>query len=117
MTNFIIKNWKTLTLIILGLIFIYLLIRVFTPLKEMSELNKYKLEQIDKKVDELKTIQKSLNDSIQLYRTKIDKIDDKISKIKVEKKEINNYYIQKNEEIKKADKTQVDSLLRQRYNF
>jgi predicted nucleic acid-binding Zn-ribbon protein len=83
----------------------------------MSELNKYKLEQIDKDINEVKILQKKLNDSIQVYQNKINKIDDKISQIKIEKKEINNFYIQKKEEIKNADKKQIDSLLRSRYNF
>jgi peptidoglycan hydrolase CwlO-like protein len=117
MKEFLIKNWKNITLGILGVIFIYLLVRVFTPTPDMSELNKYKLEQIDKHINEMKTLQKSLSDSIQVYQNKIDEIDDKISHIKVEKKEVNNFYTQKREEIKNADKKQIDSLLRSRYNF
>jgi septal ring factor EnvC (AmiA/AmiB activator) len=117
MKEFLIKNWKNIILGILGIIFIYLLVRVFTPTPDMSELNKYKLEQIDKHINEMKTIQKSLSDSIQVYQNKIDEIDDKISHIKVEKKEVNNFYTQKREEIKNADKKQIDSLLRSRYNF
>jgi peptidoglycan hydrolase CwlO-like protein len=117
MKEFLIKNWKTITLTILGGIFVYLLVRVFTPTPDMSELNKYKLEQIDKHINEMKTLQKSLSDSIQVYQHKIDEIDDKISNIKVEKKEVNNFYTQKREEIKNADKKQIDSLLRSRYNF
>mgnify|MGYP000155907036 CR=1 FL=1 len=117
MKEFLTYNWKTITLTILGVIFVYLLVRVFTPVKDMSELNKYKLEQIDKHINEMKTLQKSLSDSIQVYQNKIDEIDDKISHIKVEKKEVNNFYTQKREEIKNADKKQIDSLLRGRYNF
>ena len=117
MKEFLIKNWKNITLTILGVIFVYLLVRVFTPTPDMSELNKYKLEQIDKHINEMKTLQKSLSDSIQVYQNKIDEIDDKISHIKIEKKEVNNFYTQKREEIKNADKKQIDSLLRSRYNF
>ena len=117
MKEFFIKNWTTITLSILGVIFVYLLVRVFTPTPDMSELNKYKLEQLDKNIIEMKTLQKSLSDSIQVYQHKIDEIDNKISHIKVEKKEVNNFYTQKREEIKNADKKQIDSLLRSRYNF
>ena len=117
MKEFLIKNWKTIILGLLGIIFIYLLVRVFTPTPDMSELNKYKLEQIDKHINEMKQLQKNLSDSIQVYQHKIDEIDDKISHIKVEKKEVNNFYTQKREEIKNADKKQIDSLLRSRYNF
>jgi septal ring factor EnvC (AmiA/AmiB activator) len=117
MRDFILKNWKNIILGILGVIFVYLLVRVFTPATDMSELNQYKLEQIDKRINEMKNLQKSLSDSIQSYQTKIVEIDNKISKIKIEKSEVNNYYTQKKEEIKNADKKQIDSLLRSRYNF
>ena len=117
MKEFFIKNWTTITLSILGVIFVYLLVRVFTPTPDMSELNKYKLEEIDKHINEVKTLQKNLSDSIKVYQNKIDDIDNKISNIKVEKKEVNNYYTQKKEDIKNADKRQIDSLLRSRYNF
>jgi peptidoglycan hydrolase CwlO-like protein len=117
MKEFFIKNWKTITLSILGVIFVYLLVRVFTPTPDISELNKYKLEQIDKNINEVKNLQKNLNDSIRVYQHKIYEIDNKISNIKIEKKEVNNYYTQKKEDIKNADKRQIDSLLRSRYNF
>ena len=117
MKDFLTYNWKTITLTILGVIFVYLLIRVFTPVKDMSELNKYKLEQIDNRTEEIKKLQKDLRDSINLYQRKVTEIDGKISKIKIERTEINNYYTIKEQEIKNADKKQIDSLLRSRYNF
>jgi uncharacterized membrane protein YgaE (UPF0421/DUF939 family) len=117
MKQFLTYNWKTITLTILGVIFVYLLIRVFTPLPDHSELNKYKLEQIDKKTEEIKKLQKDLKDSIISYKMKIKDIDTKISNIKIKKNQINNYYTIKDEEIKSADKKKIDSLLRKRYKF
>ena len=52
-----------------------------------------------------------------VYQHKIDQVDKNISNIKIEKKEVNNYYTQKKEEIKTADKKQIDSLFKIRYNF
>ena len=52
MREFFIKNWKNITLGILGVIFVYLIVRVFTPTPDTSELNKYKLEQIDKHIED-----------------------------------------------------------------
>lgn len=117
MKEFLTYNWKTITLTILGVIFVYLLVRVFTPTPDMSELNKYKLEQIDSKINEIKKLQKDLKDSIGVYRVKIQEIDTRISKIKVERSEINNYYTIKEKEIKKTNNREIDSLLRKRYNF
>lgn len=117
MKDFLTYNWKTITLTILGIIFIYLLVRVFTPIPEHSELNQYKLDQIDEKVKNIEKLQKDLKDSIKIYRTQIREIDGKISKIRLQRNEINNYYTIKEDEIKSADKKKIDSLFKKRYNF
>ena len=115
--EYIKKYWKWVVGIVASILILYLVVYLATPKPKMSELDKYKIDQLNKKIEELKNLQKSLNDSLNVYQQKIDKIDDKISNIKVEKKEVNNYYTQKKEEIKNADKKQIDSLLRSRYNF
>jgi len=117
MKEFLTYNWKTITLSILGVIFIYLLVRAFTPTPDMSELNKYKLDQIDKKIEDIQKIQKELKDSIISYQIKVREIDSKISKIRIQRKQINNYYTIKEDEIKRANTSKIDSLLRDRYNF
>jgi septal ring factor EnvC (AmiA/AmiB activator) len=96
---------------------VYLLVRVLTPVKDMSGLNKHMLEQIDIRTEEIKKLQTDLKDSINIYQKKIGEIDVKISKIKIERTEINNYYTNKEVEIKNADKNKIDSLLRKRYKF
>lgn len=117
MKDFLTYNWKTITLTILGIIFVYLLVRVFTPIPAHSELNQYKLDQIDEKVKNIEKLQKDLKDSIKIYRTQIREIDGKISKIRLQRNEINNYYTIKEDEIKSADKKKIDSLFKKRYNF
>ena len=117
MKEFLTYNWKIITQTILGVIFLYLLVRVFTPTKDHSELNQYKLDQIDKKIKEIQKAQEVLKDSIIAYKDEVKKIDADISNVKIERKEINNYYTIKEEEIKSADKKKIDSLLRKRYNF
>jgi septal ring factor EnvC (AmiA/AmiB activator) len=115
--KYIQKYWKTTLMIIAGIGILYLVVYLATPKPKMSELDKYKLEQIDKNIKQLKKLQENLNDSLNVYQKKISDIDKKISNIKVERKEVNNYYTVKKEEIKNADKRQIDSLLRNRYNF
>jgi septal ring factor EnvC (AmiA/AmiB activator) len=111
------KYWKHTVGVILAIGVLYGVVYLATPKPQMSELDKYKLEQLDQNIQKLQKLQQSLNDSISSYQQKICEIDDKIGKIKVERKEVNNFYTQKKEEIKNADKKQVDSLLRSRYNF
>lgn len=115
--TYIKKYWKTSLMIIVGVGILYLVVFLATPKPQMSELDKYKLEQIDKNIEQLKKLQENLNDSLSVYQKKISEIDEKISTIKIERKEVNNYYTLKKEEIKNADKRQIDSLLRSRYNF
>lgn len=111
------KYWKQSLYIILGIVALYFVIRIATPKPQMSELDKFKLEQLDQNIQRLQKLQENLNDSLSVYQNKIDQIDEKIGNIKVEKKEVNNFYTQKRVEIQNADKKQVDSLLRSRYNF
>jgi septal ring factor EnvC (AmiA/AmiB activator) len=115
--TYIQKYWKTTLMIVAGIGILYLVVYLATPKPQMSELDKYKLEQIEKNIEQLKKLQENLNDSLNVYQKKISEIDEKISTIKVERKEVNNYYTLKKEEIKNADKRQIDSLLRSRYNF
>lgn len=115
--NYIKKYWKHFVAIILAIVLLYGIVYLATPKPQMSELDKYKLEQLDQNIQKLQKLQQSLNDSLKVYQKKIDQIDERIGNIKVERKEVNNFYTQKREEIKNADKKQVDSLLRARYNF
>lgn len=115
--EFIKKYWKVALYVILGIVVLYFVIKIATPKPQMSELDKFKLEQLDQNIQRLQKLQENLNDSLDVYQKKIDQIDEKIGKIKVERKEVNNFYTQKRTEIQNADKKQVDSLLRSRYNF
>ena len=56
MKEFLTYNWKTITLTFLGIIFVYLLVRTFTPIPVSSELNQYKLDQIDQKVKNIEKL-------------------------------------------------------------
>lgn len=117
MKNFFLTNWKDITLVIFGTILLFLIFKILTPIQDNSELTKYKLEQIEKKLVEIKDKQKVLSDSIEVYKKKIIDVDKKLLNIKIERKQVNNFYTIKEEEIKSADKKKIDSLLRKRYNF
>jgi len=117
MKKFFTYNWKNIILIILGIVLSYLLMKVFTPVKTVTELNKYKLEQIETRIKEIQKKQSQIQDSITFYQSEIKKIDKKISKIKIQRNEIKNYYTVKENEIKNADEKKIDSLLRNRYKF
>ena len=106
--------------ILLGLLIalvVFLLIKVFTPAPDKSDLLKYKLNELDTKINGLKEIQIQLDDSIKVYKLEIKRIDENIDNIRSQKTVINNYYENKAKEIPGMTNKQVDSSLRKRYNF
>jgi len=117
MKEFILKNWKDLLLIVLTIMLTIILIKLFKPIEDRSELLKYKLEKLDENIDQLKKIQDQLNDSLSNYKKDIKKIDQNISKIRVEKTIINNYYEQKKDIIEGMGKKEIDSAFKQRYKY
>ena len=117
MRTFLTKNFKDIMLVVLTLLLTVILIKVFKPIEDRSELLKYKLDQLDKNINNIKGLQKQLNDSISSYKKDIKVIDENISKIKSEKTTINNYYEQKKEKITGMNKKEIDSSFKQRYKY
>lgn len=117
MKKFLNDNFKYI-LIVVGVVVLYvLLLDLMKPSNGMTKEDIKKIEQINKDINLLIESQKKLDESINEYKKEINKIDSTISNIKVKKEVVNNYYEQKGKEIKDADVTQVDSLLRLRYKF
>lgn len=117
MKKFLNDNFKYI-LIVVGVVVLYvLLLDLMKPSNGMTKEDIKKIEQINKDINLLIESQKKLDESINEYKKEIEKIDSTISNIKVKKEVVNNYYEQKGKEIKDADVTQVDSLLRLRYKF
>jgi peptidoglycan hydrolase CwlO-like protein len=117
MKEFFIKYFREILLVILIGVVIFLLIKVYTPAPDKSDLLKYKLEQLDQKILNLKNKQKQLDDSIIVYKKNIELINENIKDIRYQKNTINNYYEIKEREIPKWTNKQVDSAFRKRYKY
>ena len=117
MMDFVKNNFRDIILTLLGCLLVYLLVRTFSPTPDNSELLNYKLEQLDNKILETEKRQKQLDDSLALYKKDILRIDKNIDNIKVQRTVIYNYYQEKQKEISGFTNKQIDSSLRQRYNF
>lgn len=117
MKNFIKKYFKEILLVVTLCVIIFLLVKILTPAPDKSELLKYKLQQLDLKINDLKQKQKNLDDSISVYKTDIKRIDENIENIRSQKTVINNYYDEKTKEIQGRSNKQIDSSLRKRYKF
>jgi hypothetical protein len=51
MKDFIVKNFREILLVVLVATVVFLLIKIFSPAPDKSELLKYKIEQLDKKIE------------------------------------------------------------------
>lgn len=103
-----------------GILFVsilYLVVYLVTPKPKMSELDNYKLEQLDNKINLIVESQKKLKLQIDTYNKELTKIDLKIDKVKNQKIIVKEYYKEKSEKIDKMSKSQIDSLLHKRYNY
>lgn len=117
MIDFINKYWKIILLITVGVGILYLVIYFTTPKPKMSELDKYKLEQIDKNISLIIENQKKLDKQIEGYKKELSHIDSTISKIKNQKTIIREYYKQQGEKITGMKPSEIDSFFHKRYDY
>jgi septal ring factor EnvC (AmiA/AmiB activator) len=117
MKQFITKYFKEILLVATIGVVIFLLVKILTPAPDKGELLKYKLQQLDTKINDLKQQQKQLDDSITSYKKEVERIDENIENIRSQKTVVNNYYEEKDKDIKGWSNKQIDSSLRKRYKF
>jgi peptidoglycan hydrolase CwlO-like protein len=111
------KYWKYVLGIILGIVVLYFTIYLATPKPEMSELDKYKIEQLDKDINLIIENQKKLDKQIEGYKKELLHIDSTIAKVKNEKTIIKEYYKEKGEKISGMKPSEIDSFFHKRYNY
>jgi len=117
MKEFFLKYFKEILLVVFGIVLIFLIVKIYTPAPDKSDLLKYKLNQLDETISDLKKRQKDLDDSIAKNKEEITQIDKNIEDIKSQKTTINNYYEIKDKEIPKWTNKRVDSAFRVRYKY
>ena len=117
MKEFLLKYFREILLVLLLIVVIFLLVKIFTPAPDKSELLKYKIEQLDKKIQDTEKKQLELDKSIQQYKEDVRVIDEIINDIRNQKTIINNYYKNKEKEIPSYTNKQIDSILRKRYKY
>lgn len=113
--NFIIKNYKTILSVLVGLFIVYWVIFVLTPNSTMSKVDKNKLDSLTNVVNQINKEQEILESEIKVLNKEVDKIDDNISNIKTNKTKTGKKY---HEEISRVDKytePELDSFFSNRY--
>ena len=111
------KYWKYVVGVILTIGVLYLIIYLATPKPEMSELDKYKLEQLDKNINLIIENQKKLDKQIEGYKNELSQIDSTIAKVKNQKIVVKEYYKEQGEKITEMKPSEIDKLFHDRYKY
>ena len=115
--EFLLKNYKLIFKISIGVFVLYWFIYVLTPAIKMSGQEKATIDSLNIVIKDLYKGQLKLDSSIELSNKKIDSVDTDISKIKGQKTVINEIYY---EEINRAGnytEPQLDSFFSTRYHY
>jgi septal ring factor EnvC (AmiA/AmiB activator) len=111
------KYWKHFVGAILTIGVLYLIVYLATPKPEMSELDKYKLEQLDKDINLIIENQKKLDKQIEGYKNELSQIDSTIAKVKNQKIVVKEYYKEQGEKITEMKPSEIDKLFHDRYKY
>ena len=115
--EFIKKYWKYVVGVILTIGVLYLIVYLATPKPEMSALDKYKLEQLDKDINLIIENQKKLDKQIEGYKNELSQIDSTIAKVKNQKIVVKEYYKEQGEKITEMKPSEIDKLFHDRYKY
>ena len=115
--EFIKKYWKYVVGVILTIGVLYLIVYLATPKPEMSALDKYKLEQLDKDINLIIENQKKLDKQIEGYKNELSQIDSTIAKVKNQKIIVKEYYKEQGEKITEMKPSEIDKLFHDRYKY
>ena len=111
------KYWKYVVGVILTIGVLYLIVYLATPKPEMSALDKYKLEQLDKDINLIIENQKKLDKQIEGYKNELSQIDSTIAKVKNQKIVVKEYYKEQGETITEMKPSEIDKLFHDRYKY
>ena len=112
--NFVIKNYKTILSVLIGLFIVYWVMTTLNT-STMSTIDKNKLDSLTNVVNEINKEQDILESKIELIDEEVEKIDDNISKVRTNKIKTGKKY---HEEITRVDKytePELDSFFSNRY--
>ena len=113
--NFIIKNYKIIISVLVGLFLLYWFIFILTPLNTMAIEDSKKIDSLDNIVNEMYKEQDKLENKITDINKEIDKIEYNVTKIKKDKTKVAKKY---HEEIIRVDEytePELDSFFSNRY--
>ena len=115
--NFISTNYKTILQLGFGIFVVYWMIFFLTPKIEMSEVDRYKIQQIDEFVKKTYENQLKLDSSIKEFNEEIEVVEMNIKRIKGEKTVIREIYHEEINRVNDYSDKQLDSFFTNRYGI
>ena len=112
--NFVIKNYKTILSVLVGLFIIYW-VMTMSNTSTMSAIDKAKLDSLTNVVNEINKEQDILESKIELIDEEVEKIDDNISKVKTNKVKTGKKYHEEINRVDKYSEPELDSFFSNRY--
>ena len=112
--NFVIKNYKTILSILIGLFIVYWVMTTLNT-STMSTIDKNKLDSLTNVVNEINKEQDILESKIELIDEEVEKIDDNISKVRTNKIKTGKKYHEEINRVDKYSEPELDSFFSNRY--
>jgi peptidoglycan hydrolase CwlO-like protein len=112
--NFIVKKYKTILSILIGLFIVYW-VMTMSNTSTMSAIDKDKLDSLTNVVNEINKEQDILESKIELIDEEVEKIDNNISKIKTNKVKTGKKYHEEINRVDKYSEPELDSFFSNRY--
>jgi len=112
--NFIVKNYKTILSVLIGLFIVYWLFFALNT-STMSTIDRNKLDSLTNVVNEINKEQDILESKIELIDEEVEKIDDNISKVRTNKIKTGKKYHEEINRVDKYSEPELDSFFSNRY--
>jgi len=112
--NFVIKNYKTILSVLVGLFIVYWVMTTLNT-STMSTSDRNKLDSLTNVVNEINKEQDILESKIELIDEEVEKIDDNISKVKTNKIKTGKKYHEEINRVDKYSEPELDSFFSNRY--
>ena len=112
--NFVIKNYKTILSVLVGLFIVYWVMTISNT-STMSTIDKNKLDSLTNVVNEINKEQDILESKIELIDEEVEKIDDNISKVRTNKIKTGKKYHEEINRVDKYSEPELDSFFSNRY--
>ena len=112
--NFVIKNYKTILSVLVGLFIVYWVMTTLNT-STMSTIDRNKLDSLTNVVNEINKEQDILESKIEVIDEEVEKIDNNISTIKTNKVKTGKKYHEEINRVDKYSEPELDSFFSNRY--